>query len=100
MTNNENDQQWQATAKAPLLLVGTLLLGLGALIVSNGRWRYSLPIGAMLVGGGLALVIYSTTIHAWCAPVGAAAFGQQWGAGFWHGPSAWDCYHLVMGPKR
>lgn len=93
MTDEQNGQ-WQATAKGPLLIAG-LILSLLGIVVTKGRWRYSLPIGAALIGGGIAAVIYSTTIHAWCAPVGAVAFGQEWGGGFWHGPSAWDCWHLV-----
>lgn len=99
--SNENETQWQGTGKASSLITGLLLilLGLLGILVTKGRWRYSLPIGAGLIAAGLVAVIYSTTIHAWCAPVGAAAFGAEWGAGFWHGPSAWDCWHLIYGPK-
>jgi hypothetical protein len=98
MSNDEN-QQWQMSNKAPALLIGLLLI-LGGFLLVKGRWRYSVPIGLALIAGGFGAVIYSTTIHEWCAPVGAARFGKEWGSGFWHGPNAWDCYHLVMGHKR
>lgn len=95
-----SDTGWRWTSKGPALLIGIAMIFGGAL-VTHGRWRYSVPIGAALIAGGFLTVVYSTTVHQWCTPVGAAAFGKEWGAAFWHGPSAWDCWHLInpMGPK-
>lgn len=102
MSNDENQTpQWQWTNKGPALLLGVILTLAGVLVI-NGRWKYSLPIGAVLIAGGLTAVVYSTTVHEWCAPAGRMKFGAEFGSAFWHGPNAWDCWHLVnpMGPKR
>jgi hypothetical protein len=98
--NPNNDPQYVPTAKAPAILLGIILTILGAGLLSKGRWKYSVPIGAVLIVGGLGAVIYSTTIHEWCAPAGRLKFSQEFGAAFWHGPNAWDCYHLVLGHNR
>lgn len=97
MSDNQN---WRWTSKGPTLVFGLLSVLLGLLLLGK-RWRYALPIAFVLLAGGFLTIVYSTTVHGWCAPTGAAAFGAQWGSGFWHGPSAWDCWHLVnpLGPK-
>jgi hypothetical protein len=94
VTDNQNPTPYEATAKAPTLIIGLLLI-LGGFLIVKGRWRYSLPIGAVLIAGGLGAVIYSTTIHEWCAPAGAIRWSSDFGAAFWHGPNAWDCWHAV-----
>ena len=97
----EQQQDWRWTLKGPALIVG-LVLTFAGLLLFNGRWRWSIPAAAALLVAGFLTVMYSTTVHGWCAPVDARFGNMAFGSGYWHGPSAWDCWHLVnpMGPRR
>lgn len=86
--------QWRWTAKGPALLAGLLLIA-GGFLFTRGRWRYSLPIGVVLMVGGGLLVAYSTTVQTWCAPAGGKFGGMEWGVGFYTKPTVHHCIRLV-----
>lgn len=90
-----DQQQWQWTSKLPALLGGLLAIIVGYLLASRGG-RFVL-LGIILMAAGMWAVIYSATVHEWCAPKTAKFNTMQFGQGFWHGPSAYDCWYLVRG---
>ena len=89
---------WRWTGKLPAVVIGAVLAATGWMLARHGgRWAL---LGICLLVAGTATLIYSTTIHEWCAPItgkfGTAAFG----GGLFHAPSVWDCYSLVRGYHR
>lgn len=90
-----DDPQAQWTAKLPALVLGIVAIAV-ALLVAKGRWRYSAPIAVAMLVLGVSLVVFSTTVHGWCAPStakwGGGAFGQT---AFWHGASVHDCVRMI-----
>jgi hypothetical protein len=87
-----SDVQWRWTAKFWLAIIGVVFAVLGfCLSTRGGRWTV---IGAAFIFAGLAALIWSSTLHTWCAPANV-----KWGANFgqllWHAPSFWDCVYLV-----
>lgn len=87
--------EWRWTSKIYSLLIGLLLLAVGFLLSSRGG-RFTL-LGVLLMAAGMWALIYSSTVHGWCAPVSAKFDKMAWGQGFWHEPSAYDCWYLVRG---
>lgn len=94
MSNDEN-QDWQWTNKGPALIIGAVLMALGGFLLVKGRWKFSIPAAVLCLAFGFSFIVYSTTVHEWCAPAGRMRWSSEFGSGFWHGPSAWDCWHLV-----
>jgi hypothetical protein len=92
--SDQTPQPYAWTTKGPALIAGLVLIA-GGFLFMHGRWRWSIPLGLAAGIVGVMLVLYSTRVQGWCAPANAAAFGKEWGPSFWHGPSAWDCWHLV-----
>jgi hypothetical protein len=80
------DVAW--TAKGPLLIVGTLLVGLAGLAsVLGGRRAAILAIVLAVLGAGF--VGYSLMIKEWCALKGTTYGATHWGQGF--GGGLGDC---------
>ena len=84
--------QYQPTNKAPTLILGVAALIVGLIFLLRRFWYAGVALAVI----GIALLIYSTTIHEWCAPKNVK-FGAAFGEMMWKSPSVHDCLRLVYG---
>jgi hypothetical protein len=87
-----DDAKWQWTSKGPALLLGVALAIIGAVVTHR---RKSLWLGLILIVSGAALILFSSTVHGWCAPTTSKFGGAHWGSGFFTQPTVHDCVRLV-----
>ena len=90
------DQQppkWRMTAKLWLLLGGLALAVLGWVFAKRSR-----AISALLLGGAVALFIWSASIAEWCQPADRQFGGFKWGEQVFHEhPTLLTCVRRVYG---